>query len=86
MAPRQMLKQLVESGAVIEIEGRYKAVSRTFRHSKLSPELIQRLGSVGYRVFSSAAKNIDKKEEKRGHFDRMVFADDGCHRRSNRSF
>jgi hypothetical protein len=78
MAPRQMLKQLVESGAVIEIEGRYKAVSRTFRHSKLSPELIQRLGSVGYRVFSSAAKNIDKDEAKRGHFDRMVFADDGC--------
>ena len=66
MAPRQMLKQLVESGAVIEIEGRYKAVSRTFRHSKLSPELIQRLGSVGYRVFSSAAKNIDKERRSAG--------------------
>ena len=78
MAPRQMLNQLLESGAVVEVEGRLKAVSRTFRHSKLSPELIQRLGSVGYRVFSSAAKNIDKEAEKRGHFDRMVFADDGC--------
>lgn len=78
MAPRQMLNQLVESGSVLEVEGRYKAVSRTFRHSKLSPELIQRLGSVGYRVFSSAAKNIDKDIAKRGHFDRMVFADDGC--------
>jgi hypothetical protein len=78
MAPRQMLNQLLESGAVVEVDGRYKAVSRTFRHAQLSPELIQRLGSVGYRVFSSAAKNIDKDTEKKGHFDRMVFADDGC--------
>ena len=78
MAPRQMLNQLIESGSVVEVEGRFKAVSRTFRHSKLSPALIQRLGSVGYRVFSSAAQNIDKATEERGHFDRMVFADDGC--------
>ena len=78
MAPRQMLNQLIESGAVVEVEGRYKAVRRIFLHSKLSPALIQRLGSVGYRVFSSAAKNIDKDAETVGQFDRMVFADDGC--------
>jgi hypothetical protein len=78
MAPRQMLNQLVESGSVLEVEGRYKAVSRTFTHSTLSPALIRRLGSVGYRVFSSAAKNIDLADQGDGHFDRMVFADDGC--------
>lgn len=78
MAPRQMLNQLLESGAVIEVEGRYKAVSRIFLHSKLSPALIQRLGSVGYRVFSSAARNIDREANTVGYFDRMVFADDGC--------
>jgi hypothetical protein len=78
MAPRQMLNQLLESGSVIEVEGRYKAVSRTFTHSQLSPELIRRLGSVGYRVFSSAARNIDRKDERGRHFDRMVFADEGC--------
>lgn len=78
MAPRQMLNQLIESGSVVEVEGRFKAVSRTFTHAKLSPALIQRLGSVGYRVFSSAARNIDKKDDATGHFDRMVFADDGC--------
>jgi hypothetical protein len=78
MAPRQMLKQLVESGSVLEVEGRYKAVTRTFTHSTLSPALIRRLGSVGYRVFSSAAKNIDLDDKGEGHFDRMVFADDGC--------
>jgi hypothetical protein len=78
MAPRQMLNQLLESGSVIEVEGRYKAVSRTFTHSQLSPELIRRLGSVGYRVFSSAAKNIDRTGEQGRHFDRMVFADEGC--------
>jgi len=78
MAPKQMLTQLIEAGAVVEVEGRYKAVSRIFIHSKLSPDLIRRLGSVGYRVFSSAAKNIDTTNEAEGHFDRMVFADDGC--------
>ena len=78
MAPRQMLNQLVESGAVLEVDGRYKAVSRIFLHSKLSPELIERLGSVGYRVFSSAARNIDRQADEASHFDRMVFADDGC--------
>ena len=81
MAPRQMLNQLIESGAVVEVEGgRYKAVRRIFMHSKLSPDLIRRLGSVGYRVFSSAAKNIDRdrEDDTSRHFDRMVFADDGC--------
>lgn len=78
MAPKQMLTQLIEAGAIVEVEGRYKAVSRIFIHSKLSPDLIRRLGSVGYRVFSSAAKNIDSTIEAEGHFDRMVFADDGC--------
>ena len=78
MAPRQMLNQLLESGAVVEDDGRFKAVSRIFLHSKLSPEMIQRLGSVGYRVFSSAAMNIDRDQETVGYFDRMVFADEGC--------
>jgi hypothetical protein len=78
MAPRQMLNQLVEAGSVIEVEGRYKAVRRIFKHSKLTPELIERLGRVGYRVFSTAAKNIDKDADKSGCFDRMVSADDGC--------
>ena len=78
MAPRQMLNQLVEAGSVVEVDGRYKAVRRIFKHSTLSPSLIKRLGDVGYRVFSTAAKNIDKQMEGSGYFDRMVFADDGC--------
>lgn len=78
MAPRQMLNQLIEAGSVIEVDGRFKAVRRIFKHSTLSPSLIKRLGEVGYRVFSTAAKNIDKQMEGSGYFDRMVFADDGC--------
>jgi hypothetical protein len=78
MAPRQMLNQLIEAGSVVEVEGRYKAVRRIFKHSTLSPSLIKRLGEVGYRVFSTAAKNIDKQMEGSGYFDRMVFADEGC--------
>lgn len=78
MAPRQMLNQLIEAGSVIEVDNRLKAVRRIFKHSTLSPSLIKRLGEVGYRVFSTAAKNIDKQVEGSGYFDRMVFADDGC--------
>lgn len=80
MAPRQMLNQLLEAGSVVEIDGRYKAVSRIFLHMKLSPSVVDRLGSVGYRFFSTAAKNIDADREAgaRTLFDRMVFADDGC--------
>ena len=78
MAPRQMLNQLIESGSVIEIEGRLKAVNRTYLHSQLSEPSIRRLGDVGYRVFSTAAKNIDREEGTERHFDRLVYADDGC--------
>lgn len=78
MAPRQLLNQLIESGSVVEADGRYKAVRRIYKISTLSPLLIQRLGEVGYRVFSTVAKNIDKQVEGSGYFDRMVFADDGC--------
>ena len=78
MAPRQMLNELVQAGSIVEFDGGYKAVRRSFRHSVLSPAFIKRLGEVGYRVFSTAAKNIDKEAEGAGYFDRMVFADDGC--------
>jgi hypothetical protein len=86
MAPRQVLNQLVESGSVVEIDGRYKAVRRIYKASTLSPALIKRLGEVGYRVFSTAAKNIDKQVEGSGYFDRMVFADDGCTDEQIKSF
>ena len=78
MAPRQMLNELLVSGSVVEMEGRYKAVRRIYKFSALSPEFIKRLGEVGYRVFSTAAKNIDKQMEGSGYFDRMVYADEGC--------
>lgn len=78
MAPRQMLNELIQAGSVVEIDGGYKAIRRSFRHSALSPQFITRLGEVGYRVFSTAAKNIDKEVKGAGYFDRMVIADDGC--------
>lgn len=80
MAPRQMLNQLLESGSVIEVDGRYKAINRVFMHSTLSPSHIDRLGRVGYRFFSTSASNVDADKEKGAStlFDRMVFADDGC--------
>lgn len=80
MAPRQMLNQLLESESVVEVDGRYKAVSRIFMHTKLSASALDRLGKVGYRFYSTAAKNTDADKEagEKTLFDRMVFADDGC--------
>ena len=78
MAPRQMLTELLRSGSVVELDNRYKAVRRNYEPATLSPEVIHRLGEIGYRVFSTAARNIEKKEDTRSYFDRLVYADDGC--------
>jgi len=78
MAPRQMLNELLRCGSVIEVDDRYKAVSRLYEPTALSPELIVRLGEIGQRFFSTAAMNIEKKGQGTGYFDRFVYADDGC--------
>jgi len=78
MAPRQMLKELLSSGSVIEIDKRFKAISRTYEPTALSPELIVRLGEIGQRFFSTAAMNIEKKGQGSGYFDRLVYANEGC--------
>jgi len=78
MAPRQMLNELLRSGSVSEVEGLYKAVSRLYEPTALSPELIQRLGDIGYRFFSTAALNITKEGQGTGYFERSVFANEGC--------
>lgn len=78
MAPRQMLNELLRSGSVIEVEGLIKAVSRLYEPTALSPELIQRLGDIGYRFFSTAALNITKEGQGTGYFERAVFANEGC--------
>ncbi len=78
MAPRQMLNELLRSGSVIEVDNLYKAVSRLYEPTALSPELIQRLGDIGYRFFSTAALNITKEGQGTGYFERAVFANEGC--------
>ena len=78
MAPRPMLKELVRVGAVVELENKsYKAVRRDFEAEALSPELVERLGKVGQYFFSTAAANIEKKEQGSGNFDRRVYTDKG---------
>jgi len=78
MAPRQMLNELLRCGSVVQVDDRYKAVSRLYEPTALSPELIVRLGEIGHRFFSTAATNIEKKGQGTGYFDRFVYADEGC--------
>jgi len=87
MAPRPMLKELVRVGAVVELENKtYKAVRRDFEAAALSPELVERLGKVGHYFFSTAAANIEKKEQGSGNFDRRVYTDEGLSPESLRAF
>ena len=87
MAPRPMLKELVRVGAVVELENKtYKAVRRDFEAEALSPELVARLGKVGQYFFSTAAANIEKKEQGSGNFDRRVYTDEGLSEESLQQF
>ena len=87
MAPRPMLKELVRVGAVVELENKtYKAIRRDFEAAALSPELVERLGKVGHYFFSTAAANIEKKEQGSGNFDRRVYTDEGLSPESLRAF
>jgi len=87
MAPRPMLKELIRVGAVVELENNsYKAVRRDFEAEALSPELVERLGKVGQYFFSTAAANIEKKEQGSGNFDRRVYTDVGLSTESMRKF
>lgn len=87
MAPRPMLVELTRVGAVVELENRtYKVVRRDFEAEALSPELVERLGKVGHYFFSTAAANIEKKEQGSGYFDRRVYTTDGLSGDSIRLF
>lgn len=87
MAPRPMLKELVRVGAVVEMENKaYKVVRRDFEAEALSAELVERLGKVGHYFFSTAAANIEKKEQGSGYFDRRVYTDSGLSANSIEKF
>jgi len=78
MSPRAMLEELKRGGSVTEIDGVIKVVRRDFEPGALTEELIVRLGEVGHKFFSTAAANIEKKEQGSGYFDRFVYAEKGC--------
>jgi hypothetical protein len=87
MATRPMLEELMRTGAVVEMENKtYKVVRRDFEAEALSPELVERLGKVGHYFFSTAAANIEKKEQGSGHFDRRVYTQEGLSPESIRHF
>lgn len=79
MSPKQLLNELLASACVIETGGNYKAVRRMYEPEPLSTEMINRLGNVGYWVFSTIATNMQKEKRRDfGYFERSVFADDGA--------
>lgn len=77
MAPLQMLKELIRVGAVTQLEsGNYKVLRRNFEPERLSPELLERFGDVAHNFFSTAAANIEKREQGAGFFERVVYAEE----------
>jgi hypothetical protein len=78
MAPRPMLKELMRIGAVIESDNKtYKVLRRDFIPEALSAELVERLGEVTHNFFSTAARNIEKRNADDSLFERIVFAENG---------
>lgn len=87
MAPRQMLEELTRIGAVIELDNNlYKVIRRDYEPEALSPDLVARLGDVAHNFFSTAAKNIEKRGQSTGYFDRMVFTERGITQHSLQMF
>jgi hypothetical protein len=77
MAPLQMLKELIRVGAVTQLDnGNYRVMRRNFEPERLSPELLERFGDVAHNFFSTAAANIEKKEQGAGFFERVVYAEE----------
>jgi hypothetical protein len=77
MAPAQMLKELIRVGAVVKLEtGNFRVVRREFEPERLSPELLERFGDVAHNFFSTAATNIEKKGQRAGLFERVVYAEE----------
>ena len=77
MAPAQMMKELIRVGAVVKLEtGNFRVVRREFEPERLSPELLERFGDVAHNFFSTAAKNIEKKGQRAGLFERVVYAEE----------
>ena len=79
MSPKATLEELQRGGSVTLVNGMIKAVRRDLQPAALSPELISRLGEIGYKFFSTAAANIEKLSPLGGTlFDRWVYAENGC--------
>lgn len=79
MSPKATLEELQRGGSVILVNGLIKAIRRDFQPAALSPELISRLGEIGYKFFSTAASNIEKNSPDEGsYFDKWVYAENGC--------
>jgi len=79
MSAKQLLQELIASGCVVENGETYKAVRRMYEPAPLSAEVIDRLGNIGYWVFSTLASNMQKEKRRDfGNFERIVVADDGC--------
>ena len=77
MAPLQMLRELIRVGAVMQLEnGSYKVLRRNFEPERLSAELLERFGDVAHNFFSTAAANIEKREQGSGFFERVVYAEE----------
>jgi hypothetical protein len=75
MAPRGMLDELMRVGAIAETEDMtVKVLRRDYAPESLSPDLIARLGDVGFNILSTVSSNVGKDTGTRGPFDRVVFS------------
>ena len=75
-SPAQMLSELSSFGAVVELEtGLLRAEKRYFEPERISPQMIQRFGEVGYNLLATLAGNVNRQAGDHGVFDTRVFSE-----------
>jgi hypothetical protein len=74
--PRAMLKELVQSGAVITLPGeRFRVVSKTFIPDIADPESIKAAGQAVFDLMSTLNNNLFVESSQEALLERRVFGD-----------
>lgn len=75
-SPAQMLSELSRFGAVVQLEnGLLKTEKAWFAPERISPQMIQRFGEVGYNLLATLAGNVNHTGGGTGVFDTRVFSE-----------
>lgn len=81
MSAKEVLRELIRAGAVVELEpGNYKVLRRDYEPQPLDAANLERFGIVVRNFIQTVTDNLEKPKQQGGNFERVVFTDDPIHR------